>query len=57
MKSPKEPTNEDFDYSYGGSEDPVAKAVLANMRGKYNKPDKPKVILGISLRFSVLLVS
>ena len=32
-----------FDYSYGGSEDPVAKAVLANMRGKYNKPDKPKV--------------
>jgi len=44
MKSPQEPTKEVFDYSYGGSEDPVAKAVLANMRGKYNKPDKPKAV-------------
>jgi len=57
MKSPQEPTKEVFDYSYGGSEDPVAKAVLANMRGKYNKPDKPKVIPRISVRFSILLVS
>lgn len=44
MKPPKEPTKEVFDYSYGGSEDPVAKAVLANMRGKYNKPDRPKAV-------------
>jgi len=43
MKPPKEPSKEEFNYSYGGLEDPVAKAVLANMRGKYNKPDKPKV--------------
>ena len=34
-----------FDYSYGGSEDPVGKAVLANMRGKYSKPEKPKVCM------------
>lgn len=32
-----------FKYSFGGSEDPVAKAVLANLRGKFVKPDKPKV--------------
>jgi len=44
MKPPKEPSKEEFNYSYGGSEDPVAKAVLANMRGKYSKPDKPKAV-------------
>jgi len=53
--SKPEPTKEVFDYSYGGSEDPVAKAVLANMRGKYNKPDKPKVIPWISVKFNILL--
>jgi len=54
MKQSKE-RKEVFDYSYGGSEDPVGKAVLANMRGKYSKPEKPKVTLWISVRFTYLL--
>jgi len=45
VKPSKEAAQENnFNYSYGGSEDPVAQAVLANMRGKYNKPDKPKAV-------------
>jgi len=52
VKPSKEPAQEKFNYSYGGSEDPVAQAVLANMRGKYNKPDKPKVIPWISVKFT-----
>ena len=32
-----------FEYSYASNDDPVRKAVLANMRGSFTKPDKPKV--------------
>jgi hypothetical protein len=34
-----------FEYTYAGKENPVANAVLANLRGKFKHaaPDKPKV--------------
>ena len=32
-----------FKYTYGGAENPVGNAVLANLKGKFTKPDKPKV--------------
>ena len=32
-----------FKYSFAKSEDPVGNAVMANMKGKYIKPEKPKV--------------
>merc|ERR1719348_496129 len=45
MKPPKPPEERDeFKYSFGGSEDPVGKAFMANMKGKYMKPEKPKAV-------------
>jgi len=35
----------EFKYTYGGAENPVGNAVLANLKGKFTKPDKPKVLV------------
>jgi len=36
--------NPEYNYSFASDEDPVRNAVLANMRGNFNKPDKPKAV-------------
>lgn len=36
--------NPEFNYSFASDEDPVRNAVLANMRGNFNKQDKPKAV-------------
>ena len=42
-----------FKYSFGGSENPVANAVLANLRGKFTKPDKPKVSVPVCSEYAM----
>ena len=45
MKPPKPPEEwPEFKYSSARSEDPVGKAFMANMKGKYLKPEKPKAV-------------
>ena len=45
MKPPKPPEEwPEFKYSSARAEDPVGKAFMANMKGKYIKHDKPKAV-------------
>jgi len=45
MKPAKPPEEwPEFKYSSARTEDPVGKAFMANMKGKYIKPDKPKAV-------------
>lgn len=32
-----------LNYTYAANDDPVRRAIIANMRGKFSRPEKPKV--------------
>ena len=38
-----------FKYTKAANENPVGNAVLANLRGKFAKPEKPKVRFLVSI--------